>query len=476
MPEIKTFGSRAQVMHGNAIKTTGGLTKKHLKYNKYGKIVSRKASAIATKSNKLVKAGYVTTKGLFRINTKGGGNNNMNSPPTLKRQRNNGNNVRNIDPLKALRFNHDTDNNNNNSNNPNSAKNNAVHKSEHDNIITKLQKAINISMSYIIGKKSNRSRSRISKNDHKIDVSDYEKPNNSIYNLSYNDSNKITVNNISTGLPTSEKSNIYKTRRKNTVIKRIKRTIDNRYLDLLNIIVNELRTLIIVYAYSIPNMCQIYSYKIEDTNSNYIISIAMKKYKSDLLVYINDLIHNNNMNRLLIITIINRLYLLLIGINTLHLYGIAHCDIKLDNIFINDDDDNWYLGDFDSSIFMSNHDFTQRIQISEPYRPEDLLNDRGQIIKTFQNEFETNKETLLKSIDIYTIGCVIEQIKLHLKFNNFLDEREMSLIDSIIESFKYNDYKTRGKFTQESLNKMPKFMNRDGLDAAIYILHKIIYK
>ena len=61
----KSIGSRAQVMHGNANKTSGGLTKKQLKYNKQGKIVSRKASALAKKNNRLVKAGYVTKKGVF---------------------------------------------------------------------------------------------------------------------------------------------------------------------------------------------------------------------------------------------------------------------------------------------------------------------------------------------------------------------------------------------------------------------------
>ncbi len=38
-------GSRAQVMHGTAQKTSGGLTKADLKYNKWGRIVSRKKSA-----------------------------------------------------------------------------------------------------------------------------------------------------------------------------------------------------------------------------------------------------------------------------------------------------------------------------------------------------------------------------------------------------------------------------------------------
>ena len=50
-----------------------GLKKKDLKYNKRGKIVSRKASRTAKKANRLVKAGYVTKKGVFGV-TKMGGN------------------------------------------------------------------------------------------------------------------------------------------------------------------------------------------------------------------------------------------------------------------------------------------------------------------------------------------------------------------------------------------------------------------
>ena len=72
MPLNQTTGSRAQVMHGNAKKTSGGLTKAQLKYNKQGKIVSRKASTLATKNNRLVKAGYVTRKGQFGVSMKGG--------------------------------------------------------------------------------------------------------------------------------------------------------------------------------------------------------------------------------------------------------------------------------------------------------------------------------------------------------------------------------------------------------------------
>ena len=51
MPAV---GSRAEVMHGTAHHTSGGLTKKNLKYNKQGRIVSARKSATA-KSKGLLK-------------------------------------------------------------------------------------------------------------------------------------------------------------------------------------------------------------------------------------------------------------------------------------------------------------------------------------------------------------------------------------------------------------------------------------
>ena len=42
---MKAVGSRAQVMHGTADHTTGGLKKGDLKMNTWGRIVSRKKSA-----------------------------------------------------------------------------------------------------------------------------------------------------------------------------------------------------------------------------------------------------------------------------------------------------------------------------------------------------------------------------------------------------------------------------------------------
>jgi len=60
-----TFGSRAEVWHGNAKKTTGGLTKKDLIKNKHGEIVSKKKHLTAKKEKRLEKAGYFTQKGKF---------------------------------------------------------------------------------------------------------------------------------------------------------------------------------------------------------------------------------------------------------------------------------------------------------------------------------------------------------------------------------------------------------------------------
>lgn len=63
--KMPTFGSRAQVFHGTAKKTTGGLTKKDLVKNKHGRIVSRKKQAMEKKMKRLEKAGYKTKKGVF---------------------------------------------------------------------------------------------------------------------------------------------------------------------------------------------------------------------------------------------------------------------------------------------------------------------------------------------------------------------------------------------------------------------------
>ena len=59
------YVSRAKVMNGTVLMTVGGLRKKDLKYNKQGRIVSRKRSMRARRENRLVKSGYVTQKGKF---------------------------------------------------------------------------------------------------------------------------------------------------------------------------------------------------------------------------------------------------------------------------------------------------------------------------------------------------------------------------------------------------------------------------
>jgi len=66
------IGSRAQVFHGTAKQTSGGLRRSDLKKNKRGAIVSRRASARAKKENRLVKAGFVTQRGKFGVVQRGG--------------------------------------------------------------------------------------------------------------------------------------------------------------------------------------------------------------------------------------------------------------------------------------------------------------------------------------------------------------------------------------------------------------------
>lgn len=58
-------GSRAQVWHNTAYKTSGDLTRDNLHQNKLGRIVSKKKHVTAKKEKRLEKAGYKTRKGHF---------------------------------------------------------------------------------------------------------------------------------------------------------------------------------------------------------------------------------------------------------------------------------------------------------------------------------------------------------------------------------------------------------------------------
>ena len=86
---IKKIGTRAQVMHKNAIQTSGGLKFEDLARNSSGKIISIKASESAKKSNNLIKAGYKPLgKGKFGViniktgNILGGGGKRKKKPNT----------------------------------------------------------------------------------------------------------------------------------------------------------------------------------------------------------------------------------------------------------------------------------------------------------------------------------------------------------------------------------------------------------
>jgi hypothetical protein len=62
----KLEGSRAEVMHGTAYKTSGGLLKKDLAYDKTGtRIVSAKKQRTAKAEKRLEKHGFFAEKGKF---------------------------------------------------------------------------------------------------------------------------------------------------------------------------------------------------------------------------------------------------------------------------------------------------------------------------------------------------------------------------------------------------------------------------
>ncbi len=58
-------GSRAQVWHRTAYKTSGDLTKNNLFMNKHGRIVSKKKHETAKKEKRLEKHGFFAKKGKF---------------------------------------------------------------------------------------------------------------------------------------------------------------------------------------------------------------------------------------------------------------------------------------------------------------------------------------------------------------------------------------------------------------------------
>ena len=66
--KMPAVGTKAQVFHGTAKHTSGGLVRKDLMKTKKGRIVSRKKHALGKKSLKnLIKAGYKAKKGTFKL-------------------------------------------------------------------------------------------------------------------------------------------------------------------------------------------------------------------------------------------------------------------------------------------------------------------------------------------------------------------------------------------------------------------------
>ena len=66
--KVPAVGSKAQVFHGSAKHTSGGLTKSDLVQNKHGRIVSRKKMMAGKKALKyLTRKGYKAKKGKFTL-------------------------------------------------------------------------------------------------------------------------------------------------------------------------------------------------------------------------------------------------------------------------------------------------------------------------------------------------------------------------------------------------------------------------
>jgi len=66
--KVSTVGSKAQVWHGTAKHTPGGLTRKDLMKTKKGRIVSRRKHAIGLRRIKtLRKQGFKAKKGTFKL-------------------------------------------------------------------------------------------------------------------------------------------------------------------------------------------------------------------------------------------------------------------------------------------------------------------------------------------------------------------------------------------------------------------------
>ena len=83
--KIKNIGSRAQVMHGTAKKTSGGLEKKDLKYNNQGRIVSKRKSDLGHKL--YAKNKSILKKNQFKKNPKTSRKKNTMKKPKTSRKK-----------------------------------------------------------------------------------------------------------------------------------------------------------------------------------------------------------------------------------------------------------------------------------------------------------------------------------------------------------------------------------------------------
>jgi len=91
---MKTIGSKAEVFHGTAKHTSGGLKKKDLVKTRKGRIVSRKKQAAGRKAIKrLFALGYKPSKGRFSLMRK------SMAKKSSRRTRKRGGNGGSVDPF-----------------------------------------------------------------------------------------------------------------------------------------------------------------------------------------------------------------------------------------------------------------------------------------------------------------------------------------------------------------------------------------
>ena len=166
---------------------------------------------------------------------------------------------------------------------------------------------------------------------------------------------------------------------------------------------NEMEVFKILKPLNLEYLCEIYDYA-EKGDLGYI---AMKRYNCDLFDFaIVKHGVSEELGKTLFRTIVK-------GIMNLHTAGIAHMDIKPDNIFL-DNEQNTFIGDFGSCyVFKNNKRCCIRRGTKEYYPPE----------YAYQKSFDPRK------VDVYCLGVTLYALLTGCYPYNFQDPIEFRVID-----------------------------------------------